>query len=133
VKKPLIKEFAAMMRRCFYCFMLRSFLELNPATALKDNWHLEVFAYQLEQVFLGKTNQLIVNMPPRSLKSHAASIAFPAWVLGHQPSAQIICASYAQDFADKLASDCRTLMMSPMYKNTFPTRLSSPLDRLFRN
>jgi len=125
VKKTSAKEYAAILRSDFYGFIERSFYELNPDTSFKDNWHIEVLAYELEQVRLGETKRLIINVPPRSLKSHCASIAFPAWVLGHAPSAQIICVSYAQDLSDKLASDCRTLMMSPMYKNTFPTRLSS--------
>src|SRR2546429_5582907 len=46
--------------------------------------------------------RLIINLPPRHLKSLIASIAFPAWCLGHDPSAQILCVSYAQDLADKL-------------------------------
>ena len=54
----------------------------------------------------------IINLPPRHLKSLMASIAFPAWCLGHDPSAQILCVSYAQDLADKLARDCRSIMMS---------------------
>jgi predicted phage terminase large subunit-like protein len=53
-----------------------------------------------------------------------ASIAFPAWCLGHDPSAQILCVSYAQDLADKLARDCRGIMMSPWYRRIFPTRLA---------
>jgi hypothetical protein len=44
----------------------------------------------------------IINLPPRHLKLLMASIAFPAWCLGHDPSAQILCVSYAQDLADKL-------------------------------
>src|SRR5690242_21885042 len=52
--------------------------------------------------------------------------AFPAWIMGHNPSAQIICASYAQDLADKHAIDCRALMNSSFYQRLFPaTRLSS--------
>jgi hypothetical protein len=51
-----------------------------------------------------ETLQLIINLPPRHLKSLMASIAFPAWCLGHDPSAQILCVSYAQDLADKLAA-----------------------------
>jgi hypothetical protein len=54
-----------------------------------------------------------------------ASIAFPAWCLGHDPSAQILCVSYAQDLADKLARDCRGIMMSPWYRRIFPTRLAA--------
>ena len=53
-----------------------------------------------------------------------ASIAFPAWCLGHDPSAQILCVSYAQDLADKLSRDCRSIMMSPWYRRIFPTRLA---------
>jgi hypothetical protein len=57
------------------------------------------------------------------LKSLLASIAL-AWCLGHNPSAQILCVSYAQDLADKLARDCRSIMMSPWYRQIFPTRLA---------
>jgi predicted phage terminase large subunit-like protein len=39
-------------------------------------------------------------------------------------SAQILCVSYAQDLADKLARDCRSIMMSPWYRRIFPTRLA---------
>jgi hypothetical protein len=66
----------------------------------------------------------IINLPPRHLKSLLASIAFPAWCLGHDPSAQILSVSYAQDLADKLARDCRGIMMSPWYRRIFPTRLA---------
>jgi predicted phage terminase large subunit-like protein len=44
--------------------------------------------------------------------------------MGHNPSAQIICASYAQDLADKHARDCRGLLSSDFYRSIFPTRLS---------
>jgi hypothetical protein len=88
------------------------------------NWHNELIAAKLEACFRGKVNRLIINVPPRSLKSHAAAIAFPAYVLGHNPSAQIICASYGQDLANKHSMDCRTLMTSAWYRGLFPTRLS---------
>src|ERR1700719_3777982 len=68
--------------------------------------------------------RLIINLPPRHLKSLLASIAFPAWCLGHDPSAQILCVSYAQELADKLGRDCRSIMMSPWYRQIFPTRLA---------
>ena len=72
-----------------------------------------------------RCKRLIINLPPRSLKSLLASIAFPAWCLGHDPSAQILCVSYAQDLADKLARDCRSIMMSEWYRRLFPTRLAA--------
>jgi predicted phage terminase large subunit-like protein len=83
-----------------------------------------VIAHELEQCRLGATKRLIINLPPRYLKSHCASVAFPAWLLGHNPSAQIMCASYAQDLSDKHARDCRTVITSKWYDDLFSTRLS---------
>jgi len=68
---------------------------------------------------------LIINLPPRSLKSHCVSIAFVGWLLGHNPTTQIIAASYGQDLADKLAGDTRALMDSDFYRALFPARLSA--------
>lgn len=118
-------EFSALLRGDFCGFIERSFLELNPETEFLLNWHIEVMAAELEKCRLGLTKRLIINVPPRSLKSFCASVAFPADLLGHNPAEKIITVSYGQDLAEKHALDCRTLMMSPFYQQTFRTRLTS--------
>jgi predicted phage terminase large subunit-like protein len=122
--KLTLSEYRAMLRLDFNAFIERSFYELNPTTAFQSNWHIEVLAAELEACRRGETKRLIINVPPRSLKSHCASIAFPAWLLGHNPSAQIIVASYAQELANKLSCDCRALFASSFYQDLFSTRLS---------
>jgi hypothetical protein len=72
----------------------------------------------------GRIRWLIISVPPRHLKSHLASVAFPARCLEHDPSAQILCASYGQDLADKLSRDCPRIVASDWYQRLFPTRLS---------
>src|SRR5215469_11174490 len=89
-------NYRVMLQHDFHSFLHRSFGELNPRTPFLDNWHIEVLAAKLDDVRKGKTRRLIVNLPPRHLKSHAASIAFVAFWLGHDPSAQILCVSYGQ-------------------------------------
>ena len=79
------------------------------------NWHYEAIAAKLTALYHRRIGRLIINVRPRHLKSHLASVAFPAWCLGHEPSTQILCVSYAQDLADKLARDCRRIMMSEWY------------------
>src|SRR5271167_3352048 len=119
------REEDAQLRLDFAAFAQRCFRELNPLTALAMNWHVEVMTAKLAAVRAGKIRRLIVNVPPRHLKSLVGSVAFPAWCLGRQPGAQILCVSYAQDLADKLARDCRRIMMSDWYQRAFPTRLSA--------
>lgn len=123
---PIIpmNEYHAILRQDFCGFLEKSFYELNPETKFLRNWHIEVIAAELEACRRGETRRLIINLPPRSLKSHCATVAFPAWLLGHNPSAQIICASYGQDLANKHAIDCRALMASSFFRSMFSTRLS---------
>jgi hypothetical protein len=64
--------------------------------------------------------RLIINMPPRSLKSITASVAFPAFVLGHDPTRRIICVSYSGDLAKKHANDFRAVMEDGWYRELFP-------------
>src|SRR6516162_7660393 len=90
------------------------------------NWHVEVMAGKLAAVREGRIRRLMICVPPRHLKSHVASISFPAWCLGHDPSAQLLCASYAQDLADKLSRDCRRIVASDWYRKLFPTTRLSP-------
>jgi hypothetical protein len=118
------RELDVILRSDLGYFAERCFYQLNPQAAFLTNWHIEVIAAKLAAVREGKIQRLIINLPPRHLKSLMASIAFPAWCLGHDPSAQILCVSYAQDLADKLARDCRGIMMSPWYRRIFPTRLA---------
>ncbi|MGC2195342.1 MAG: phage terminase large subunit [Terriglobales bacterium] len=118
-------EFRALLRKSLYTFIVRAFRELNPETEFLHNWHIEKIADELEKCLRGETNRLCIVVPPRSLKSHSTSVSFPAFVLGHNPAAKIICVSYGQDLADKNALDCRTVMLSDWYKRAFACRLSN--------
>jgi len=116
-------EYGAVLRSSFPTFIERAFLQLDPRTPFAPNWHIDLLAHKLKAVADGKIRRLIINVPPRSLKSICASIAFPAWVLGHDPAKRFICASYGQDLSNKLARDTHAVMTSDWYKAAFATRL----------
>jgi len=117
------REYRAILRSDFYAFVHRCALELHPSLEFLPNWHLEVICQKLDAVRRGEIKRLIINVPPRHLKSIAGSVCLPAYILGHDPTVQIICASYGQDLADKLARDCRSIMNARVYRDIFGTRL----------
>ena len=119
-----LQHYANILRGDFASFAQRAFRELYPARTFENNWHIDLLAERLEDVRRGKTRRLIINVPPRSLKSFLGSTAFPAFILGHQPSAEVLCVSYGQDFANDLALPCRSIMQAPFYQALFQTRLS---------
>ena len=75
----------AALREDFGVFTHKSFLTLEPATPFRHNWHIDTFCYHLGRVARGECRRLIINVPPRSMKSICASVAFPAWLLGRDP------------------------------------------------
>jgi hypothetical protein len=80
-------EYDAILRSDLGYFAERCFYDLNPQAAFLPNWHIEVIAAKLAAVREGKIRRLIINLPPRHLKSLLASIAFPASCLGRSVGA----------------------------------------------
>jgi predicted phage terminase large subunit-like protein len=117
----------AILRASFPSFVQRCFLTLNPGAIFQDNWHIEALAYHLEFVRIGKLRRLIINVPPRFLKSTVCSVAFPAFVLGHDPSKRFIVASYGSELAIKLGNDFRVILQSAWYESAFPRTRISPI------
>ena len=71
-------EGAALLYQDFASFAARAFLELNPRTRFAMSWHVEVMAGKLAAVRDGRIRRLMICVPPRHLKSHVASVSFPA-------------------------------------------------------
>ena len=117
---PSIELVNAACRDDFVSFIRKCFEILSPGTSFQANWHIYALAYHLEQVRLGKIKRLIINMPPRSLKSIVSSVAFPAYILGHDPALRIIAVSYGADLAVKHANDFRAVVESTWYRGVFP-------------
>jgi len=120
------KVLNAAMRHDFPTFIHRAFQITNPGRTFEENWHIDAIAHQLRLSAEGKQNRLIIATAPRTLKSVIASVAYPAWVLGHNPSARIITVSYGAELAALHARQWRQVVMSRAYKEAFPeTRLSA--------
>ena len=122
------RKFEALLRADFRPFLEKVFSTLSPGQSFIPTWHLEAIAYQLERVRRGAIKRLIINMPPRSLKSVTASVAFPAFILGHDPTRRIICVSYSGDLAKKLANDFRAVAEARWYRELFPDTRIGQMD-----
>ncbi len=111
----------AALRSNFETFLHRCFLTLNPGSRFLTNWHIKAIAYQLMRVMSGEETRLIINLPPRSLKSIITSVALPAFLLGHNPRLKIFGISYGTELAAKHASDFRSIVESSWYRQAFST------------
>ena len=112
--------YRVFLRSDFCGFVQKVFEIVNPGVTFSRNWSTEAVSHALQKVASGATTRLIINIPPRNLKSICSSVALPAFLLGHNPTKKIICVSYSDDLAAKFSNDCRAVMRTDWYKQTFP-------------
>lgn len=110
----------ALLRHDLCTFVQKVFGTVNPGVPFSPNWSTEAVAHALQKVADGKTTRLIINVPPRNLKSICSSVALPAFLLGRHPERKVICVSYSDELASKFSNDCRAVMRSDWYRRTFP-------------
>jgi hypothetical protein len=123
---PTNSEVQALLRQHFPAFVEKVFQTLHPGRTFEDNWHIHAICYQLQKVANGDERRLMINVPPRMLKSVIVSIAWVAFLLGHNPSRSIAVVSHNNELAFDLSAKFRKIVDSDWYKAVFPTMSGAP-------
>ena len=79
--EPSRKEIDSIYRVDFCSFLEKSLETVSPSVKYLSNWHIELIAEYLEACRLRKIKRLIINIPPRYLKSISVNVAWPAYLL----------------------------------------------------
>ena len=108
------------LRNDFGAFAVRAFQTVTPGTPYLHGWHLDALAHALMQVHKGQVRRLIINQPPRSLKSLYCSVAYVAWVLGNDPTRRFICVSYSTELAATFQRQFRSVVGAEWYRRAIP-------------
>lgn len=126
-----VRYLAAVRRTEFSLFLIKVFDTLHSGEPpLRLAWYIRAMCHALAEVADGRMDRLVITVPPRHLKSVTASVAFVAWLLGHNPSMKIMVASYSQDLARLHSNLTRIVMESAWYQQDFPkTRISDRGNR----
>ncbi len=114
------EQIMALYRSNFGAFLKFAFRELNANTSLIDTWHIDVIADYLDRVAKGEITRLIINLPPRCLKSLAASIALPVWMLGRDPNLKIMSIAGSKELGGDFERATLDLMKSERCRGLFP-------------
>lgn len=119
----VISREAAFLNEAYKCnlsyFIQRSF-DYAGVGDYHHNWHIDAIAEYLTACMRREIKRLIINMPPRSMKTISVSSAFPAWMLGHNPKLEIMTASYQQGVSDDASRKFTKIVSSSWYKALFP-------------
>ena len=100
-------------------FLRAAFAVLEPSTVYKHGPHIDAIVEHLVAVTDGQIQKLIINIPPRHMKSLLVSVFWPAWMWTFNPAYKFIFASYDQRLATAHSVNTRDLMRSSWYQTEF--------------
>ena len=121
IKRELLKR---SLEDSFHKFVKWFFELLNPSEQFVDNWHIKYICSQLERLLydyinntLPEDRHLIINIPPRSLKSFIVTVAFPAWAWIKNPSLKFIGSSYSGTLSSRHNVMTKQILQTQDYKD----------------
>lgn len=97
-------------------YIRQSWRVIEPATEYLHNWHIDLICEYLEACKLRQIKRLIINIPPRSIKSTAVTVNFPTWLWTMAPHERFMFASYSQGLSTKHSIDRRDIIQSDWYQ-----------------
>jgi predicted phage terminase large subunit-like protein len=116
-------------------FLRRGWKYMDPAPFV-DGWAIDAVSEHLMAVCDGEIRDLIINIPPRCLKSIQCGVAFPAWVWAQRyrshtsgPGVKFLYASYADRLSLRDSVRCRRLIESPWYEKLWGDRYNLSKDQ----
>lgn len=108
-----------LAERSMHEFIQQCWPVIEPGRTFHDNWHIQAICEHLEAVIKGDIRRLIINIPPRHMKSLTCDVAFPTWAWIHKPHLQFMFASYAASLAIRDSVKCRRLIQSDWYQRNW--------------
>jgi predicted phage terminase large subunit-like protein len=136
LRREKLKRHRERLEKNLYPFFVEAWPIIEPAFPLSTNWHLELIAEYLELVTLRQIRRLIINVPPRSLKSTMVTIVWPVWewiesLSGREnpASRRKMFASYAQTLSSEHSMARRRLIESDFFQSNWGDRFKLLTDQ----
>jgi predicted phage terminase large subunit-like protein len=109
-----------LLRTDFIAFVKQVFKTLNPDTEYVHNWHIDCIAEYLRALERGEMYRFICNIPPREMKTITITIAWTAWLIGHNPHLKFMLATYSSALASRNMVDLKKILGSAWFRSCFP-------------
>ena len=111
---PVVRQ-KRLLRNNFFAYVKKIFQFFHPDDEMISSWHIECIAKLIPEY-----SKIVINLPPRTLKSLICTIAYATWMIGNKPTNKIIIATYGDFLSRSLIEDCKSIIESPWYKELFP-------------
>lgn len=109
-------------------FIRQAWPIIEPGTTYIHNWHIDLISEYMEAINAGQITRLVINMPPRHMKSLHITVCYPAWTWVRHPEKRFIKVSYSDSLSRKQNVLARDIIMSPWYQQNWGGKFSLKAD-----
>lgn len=128
-----IDDEAGRLAADFPEFIRAAWHVVEPSTVFSPNWHIDAICEKLEACAAGEIRRLLINIPPRHMKSLTVSVFWPVWRWTTEPHLRFLTASYGEKLAQRDATKSRDLLRSAWFRARWPdVQLKGDVDRVTR-
>jgi hypothetical protein len=102
---------------------------IEPSTPFVPGWHIDAIIEDLEAISFGLIRNLLINVPPRHMKSLLVSVLWPACEWIRWPERRFLYSSYASSLSIRDSVKCRRLIESSWYQERWGDRYALTGDQ----
>ncbi|HEY4313614.1 MAG TPA: phage terminase large subunit [Pirellulales bacterium] len=113
-----------LCEKSLFDFVVEAWPVVEPGTRLVSTWHVRAVCDHLEACTRGQIRRLVINIPPRCMKSLLVSVFWPAWVWTTRPHTRWLFASYAHHLSLRDSLHCRDIIQSTWYRRRWGDRFA---------
>jgi predicted phage terminase large subunit-like protein len=111
-----------LCERRLYDFAKSAWRVVEPGTPFVDGWHIGAICEHLEAVTDGEIKNLVVSVPPRSMKSYLIDVFWPAWLWLSNAAVRWLFFSCDQDLSTRDSLRTRDVIVSRWYQQRWGSR-----------
>ncbi len=119
VKKLLSNISREKAERTLPSFIEQAWRVIEPGIDYVDNWHIHLIGEYMEAINTGQIQRLIINIPPRHMKSIEVTVCYPVWTWIKHPEKRFIKVSYSDSLSRKHNIIARDIINSPWYQENW--------------
>lgn len=102
---------------------------LEPGRPFVDGWHIGAICEHMEAVARFEIQKLLINMPPRHMKSIAVSACFTPWVWTWAPILRFFYSSYDLGLSRRDNQKAREIIESDLYRERWGQSVTIKSDQ----
>lgn len=96
---------------------------IEPGNKLSWSWHYDLLSEHLTLAQQKRAKRILINIPPRTLKSILVTVMFPVWCWTLDASQSFVCASYADKLSTEHSVKRRDLLESDWFRRLWGDRI----------